>query len=619
MCGIVGYLGKKNAIPILIDSLKRLEYRGYDSAGIAIIHEDKLHICKKQGKIKELEQSLSEYGFNPFTSSSTRKSLIGLGHTRWATHGKPSERNAHPHTDCSGTIAVVHNGIIENHSQLKQQLMAEGHKFKSDTDTEVIAHLVEKHLQDDLPQAVSCALNLVKGSYSVGIMSMKHPGILVGARNGSPLVIGLADDEYFIASDVNALLKHTKKVIFLDDYDFVALNGRGVTISNLKNNRQIIKQAHQITWSDDMAEKCGHSHFMHKEIMEQPQSIINTLQGHIPDEGDEVILPELNLNREKVMNIERIYIVACGTSYHAGLVGKFLIENLAKTPVEVDIGSEFRYREPKISANGLTIAITQSGETADTLAAMREAKNRGSKVISICNVVGSSVARESDGVLYTHAGPEIGVASTKAFTCQIVALYLIAVYFGLAKKHLDKDKVNHLLNELQEIPNYIQHILDREHQIIKLAKRFYKKPNFLFLGRGINYPIAMEGSLKLKEISYIHAEGYPAGEMKHGPIALIDRKMPVVLLIGNDHTNDKIISNMEEVKARNGKLIIIAVEGEEKVKNHTDCVFYVPSTTHTLIPILFTIPLQLLSYHISVLRGCDVDQPRNLAKSVTVE
>ncbi len=610
MCGIVGYIGKQESVPIIIDGLRRLEYRGYDSAGIAIVNrEGKLEIKRSVGKLKNLESALEGKGL---------KGRLGIGHTRWATHGRPSEENAHPHR--AGGIVVVHNGIIENYTQLKNRLIKEGCKFTSETDTEVICHLVNKFVKEGnkLEIAVRKALKEVEGSFAIGVINEKEPDVLIGARNGSPLVVGIGENENFIASDIPAILNHTRDVIFLDDNEMVVLSNKKYVVTDLEGI-PIEKEVNKVMWNAVMAEKGGYKHFMLKEIHEQPRAIMDTIRGRISQETGSVYLDEMKLSESEIKGLKKVIVVACGTSWHAGLVGKFMIEELVRLPVEVDIASEFRYRDPIVGEDVLFIAISQSGETADTLAALREAKKKGARIVSICNVVGSTITRESNGIVYTHAGPEIGVASTKAFTTQLTALFLLAVYLGSIRGKIDAKAAKALLQELIHIPTLIEDVLKHDKKIEELAGRYLNYRDFLYLGRGINYPIALEGALKLKEISYIHAEGYPAGEMKHGPIALIDEDMPVVVLTAEDKVYEKVLSNIMEVKARGGKIIAIASEGNREIATKVDNVLYIPKCNHILTPILLSIPLQLLAYHIAVLRGSDVDQPRNLAKSVTVE
>ena len=613
MCGIVGYVGHRPVLPILMDGLRRLEYRGYDSAGVAWIHDGSVHRVRNEGKLSNLDRSLD--GVRDIPSS------IGLGHTRWATHGEPTEANAHPHTDCTGKLVVVHNGIIENYYSLREQLQDEGHLFKSETDTEVIAHLIEKHLDGDLVQAVRDALTEVEGAFALGIMWLDNPDILIAARKQSPLVLGITDNECFLASDIPALLPYTRDVIFLDDGEMAILSENGVEIRRIDNNTPVAKAPETISWDATMAEKAGYKHFMLKEIYEQPQAVLNTCRGRVMPELGEVNLPEIELSSDLIKGLRRIVLLACGTSWHAGLVAKYWIEKWASLPVEVDLASEFRYRHLLLDETVLTVPISQSGETADTLAGLRMAKELGSPVIAICNVVGSTITRESDGTLYTHAGPEIGVASTKAFTSQLSALYVLALYLGQTRGSLSKDDLRGKISALLDVPEMLEGNLATWHeQSMDLADIFYNYKNFLYLGRDIHFPIALEGALKLKEISYIHAEGYAAGEMKHGPIALIDRNMPVVALAPRDHVYQKVLSNVEEVRSRRGIIIALGEKGDEALSRIAQHVLSVPRPKDPDInPFLYTVPLQLLAYEIAVARGCDVDQPRNLAKSVTVE
>ncbi|MGA6826527.1 glutamine--fructose-6-phosphate transaminase (isomerizing) [Nitrospira sp. NS4] len=609
MCGIVGYVGNQEAVPILIGGLAKLEYRGYDSAGVAVLQGQKIEVRRSVGKLANLQKSLKEKDLN---------GTVGIGHTRWATHGKPSEQNAHPHR--SKGCVLVHNGIIENYQPLKQQLEKEGYKFQSETDTEVVAHLIDKYLQKGkgLADAVRAATQDVRGSYALAVISEKEPGTLIAARSGCPLVIGRTKDASFVASDVMAMLAHTRDVTYLEEGDMAVVTQHDAQLTDAEGNPVFRKPA-KITWDASAAEKSGYPHFMLKEIHEQPQTILDTMRGRYSYETGEADLPDIGLTPKEFAAVDRIWIVACGTSWHAGLVGKYLLEEMVRTPVQVDIGSEFRYRDPLVGKNDLFVTISQSGETADTLAAAREAKGKGAKVVSIVNVVGSTLARESDGVLYTHCGPEIGVASTKAFTAQLTALYLLALHLARVRRVMTAADGKAWLDRLVRLPALVERVLGREAEIVAIAKRYYKKRNFLYLGRGINFPIALEGALKLKEISYIHAEGYAAGEMKHGPIALIDKDMPVVVLAPKDRLYEKTVSNLMEVKARRAPVIAFVAEGERELGKTADAVFTIPETHPLLSPILFTIPLQLLAYHIAVLRGADVDQPRNLAKSVTVE
>jgi glucosamine--fructose-6-phosphate aminotransferase (isomerizing) len=610
MCGIIGYIGTKNAIPILINGLKRLEYRGYDSAGISFLKDDNIGIRRSAGKIKELESVIR---------GERLKSDIGIGHTRWATHGKPSEENAHPHR--AGGIVVVHNGIIENYFELRERLKKKGHVFTSETDTEVICHLILSYSDNgrNLEEATKKALKHVDGAYAIGIISEAEPDKIVAVKNDSPLVVGLGDGEYFIASDIPAFLKYTRNVIILDNGEMALITREGVSVTDIHKNKPVKKRATKITWSPVMAEKGGYKHFMLKEIFEQPRAIADTIRGRFYIEKKAVNLEEFSLNENLLKKIKKIFLVACGTSWHSALIGKYTLENMAKVPCEVDIASEFRYRKPIIPKNSLMIVITQSGETADTLAAQREAKRLGAKVMTICNVVGSTSSREADSVFYTHSGPEIGVASTKAFTTQLTALYLFSIAMAKARGVLKPREIRHLFDEILQLPDKVERSLKCNDLILKIAKKFCRVNDFLYLGRGINYPIALEGALKLKEISYIHAEGYPAGEMKHGPIALIDNNLPVLALAPDDNVHDKILSNMEEVKSRGGKVIAVATEGNKKITARASNVIFMPATNYYLTPVILSIPIHLLAYHIAVLRKCNVDQPRNLAKSVTVE
>lgn len=614
MCGIVGYVGPRRIVPVLLEGLRRLEYRGYDSAGIVYLQDGRLVKYRAAGKLSSLEAIIDEAIVAP--------SHIGLGHTRWATHGAPTTENAHPHTDCSGNLVVVHNGIIENYHSLREELLTRGHRFSSETDTEVLAHLIEEHLQgDDLVAAVRKALERVEGSYALGVLWTGRPDTLIAVRNHSPLVLGIDDENgSFLASDIPAFLPFTKQVIFLDDLEMAVLTPAGRTFYSLQTGAEISKEVQVIEWNAAMAEKGGYRHFMLKEIFEQPQAIINTVSGRIDLETGAVELPEIHLDAADLENIDRIFLVACGTSWHAALVAKYWIEHWAGIPVEVDIASEFRYRRLLISERVLTIAISQSGETADTLAGIRLAKKMGSKIITICNVVGSTMTREADGTVYTHAGPEIGVASTKAFISQLAALFLFTLYLGEQKKTISAEKRRELGQALIGIATVIETELPRlQEEIRSLVESYYDCRDFLFVGRGLNFPIALEGALKLKEISYIHAEGYAAGELKHGPIALIDREMPILALVPRDAVYQKSISNVEEIKARQGRLILLGTEGDSQLATISEDVIYLPEVHEEMNPILYTIPAQLLAYEIAIRRGCDVDQPRNLAKSVTVE
>lgn len=608
MCGIIGYIGNRNAVSVALEGMKRLEYRGYDSAGIAFFADGKIEVRRCTGKIKDLVSLLESENLYSHTA---------IGHTRWATHGRPSDENAHPHR--SNGVVLVHNGIIENYLLLKKMLIGKGYTFTSETDTEALCHLIEEYAKIyPLEDAVREALKEVKGAYALAVMKEDEPDKIVGVRKDSPLVVGLGDREFFIASDIPAFLNYSRDVIFLDDGEMVILTNEGIKLTGL-DGVPVEKNVRTVSWSPSMAEKGGYKHFMLKEIYEQPRAVADTLRGRFNAENGEVNMDEFSLNNEEIRNINRIFIVACGTSYHAALIGKYMIEGLVRIPVEVDIASEFRYRSPIITSGDLMIVITQSGETADTLAAQKEAKRLGTKVLSICNVVGSTSSREADAVFYTHSGPEIGVASTKAFTTQIVGLSLLAVGIGRAKGILSENTSNSFLNELLMLPGKVEETLGTDENIKIIAREYFKTKDFLFLGRGIHYPVALEGALKLKEISYIHAEGYPAGEMKHGPIALIDEEMPVVFLAPQDHLYEKIASNIQEVKSRGGKIILITNNAAGDICGISDKCIFVPETNPYLSTVLMAVPVQLLAYHIGVLRGCDVDQPRNLAKSVTVE
>jgi glucosamine--fructose-6-phosphate aminotransferase (isomerizing) len=617
MCGIVGYIGNRKAVPIILEGLKRLEYRGYDSAGLAVYcGENDLAVRRASGKLRNLEETIRS---NPVDGS------FGIGHTRWATHGRPTEENAHPHRDCKGDIVVVHNGIVENYLGLKHQLQAEGHEFRTQTDTEIIAHLVEKHFTGNLEDAVRTTVKQLTGVFALAVISRRDPNKIVAARLGPPVVIGLGDGEYFVASDVPAILSHTRDMFFLSDGDVAVLTPEGVRLSDF-DGKPINRQVSHILWDPIMAEKGGYKHFMLKEIYEQPRAVRDTTLGRVGQESGRIFLDEMDITPAEFRSFRQVKIVACGTSWHAALAGKFMIEKLARLPVEVDYGSEFRYRDPILGEDTLTVVISQSGETADTLAAQREAKQKGSKTLAICNVVGSMITREAAGTIYTHAGPEIGVASTKAFTCQLTALFILAMHLGQARERLDESTSRCLVQELLHIPGKLETVLSHEAIYEELQRKLFRSTDFLFLGRGIHFPIALEGALKLKEISYIHAEGYPAGEMKHGPNALIDEKLPVVVLATHDPSDpdsrllyEKTLSNIQEVKAREGIVLAIATEGDQEVARSADHVIEVPATHELLYPILEVAPLQLLAYHIAVRRGCDVDQPRNLAKSVTVE
>jgi glucosamine--fructose-6-phosphate aminotransferase (isomerizing) len=620
MCGIVGYIGAKKVVPVIIEGLRKLEYRGYDSAGIAVVNgAGKIDIRRAPGKLKNLEEVLRE---------SPIEGTYGIGHTRWATHGRPTEENAHPHRDCTGQYVVVHNGIIENYLELKEKLEREGHKFVTETDTEIVAHLVEEYAKK-LPfeEAVRKTLKDLRGIYSLVFLSAKDPQKLIAARIGPPSVIGLGDGEYFVASDIPALLEHTRNIFFLADGDVAVLTRDGVRVTDL-DGKPVDRPAHQVTWDPIMVEKGGYKHFMQKEIFEQPRAVRDTLLGRISQDTGKVFLDEMAITEKAFREFQNVRIVACGTSWHAGLAGKFMIERLARLPVEVDYGSEFRYRDPIIDSRTLTVCISQSGETADTLAAQREAKQKGSPSLAICNVKGSMITREAAGTVLTHAGPEIGVASTKAFTAQLAALLLLASYLGQVREKLAPAEARELMQEFTRIPHKIETILQAEETGLyeTLARQYFRQSDFLYLGRGIHYPIALEGALKLKEISYIHAEGYPSGEMKHGPNALIDENLPVVVLATRDESDpasmtlyEKNVSNIQEVKARDGIVISVVTAGDRLAREASNQIIELPAAPDLLSPLLEIIPLQLLAYHIAVRRGCDVDQPRNLAKSVTVE
>ncbi|HBR14085.1 MAG TPA: glutamine--fructose-6-phosphate transaminase (isomerizing) [Candidatus Omnitrophica bacterium] len=610
MCGIVGYVGEKQAVPILLESLKKLEYRGYDSSGVGVIalENGKVHLRKTQGKIQNLQDLIK--------SHSIPRSSIGICHTRWATHGVPNRVNAHPHTDCTGKILIVHNGIIENYAELKAALQKRNHKFTSDTDTEVIAHLIEESYDTNLELAVQKAIAQLKGTFALGVICADYPDTIIAARVGSPLIIGLGHKENFIASDVPAILEATKKIIYLKDGQMARLTKEAVKVFTFAGEK-VSPKVNTITFSVEAVQKQGYAHFMLKEIHEQPDVIEQMCQSRLKD--GHVHLDGIRLKDKQLKAVSQIVIVACGTAYHAGLVGKYCIEHLSGIRVSVDVSSEFRYRDPIVDKRTLVVAISQSGETADTLAAVREAKSKGAKVIAICNVVGSSLVRESDGVLYTHAGPEIGVASTKAYTAQLGMLYLLALKLSALKDKVSSRERQDIIQDFRRIPRLFEMILKAKKTIAVIAKKNSHFGCFLFLGRNINYPSALEGALKLKEISYIPAEGYAAGEMKHGPIALIDEYRAVVCITPQSETYDKMISNMQEIRARKGKIIAIATEGNEAIKQHAHHVVYVPQTNNILTPLLVALPLQLIAYYIAVHRGCDVDQPRNLAKSVTVE
>ena len=617
MCGIVGYIGPKPPVPVLMAGLKKLEYRGYDSAGLAVVAGGRIDIRRCSGKLANLARLIES---DPLDGS------CGIGHTRWATHGRPTEENAHPHRDCTGKIVVVHNGIIENYLDLKGRLQSQGHRFATETDTEVIAHLIESQRAGrSLEEAVRAALAELRGSFAVCVLCADCPDTIVGARSGPPLALGVGAGEYLIASDVPALLEHTRRIRFLNDGEIVIVDRQGARLQGFAGE-PIALDTQEITWTPAMAEKGGYRHFMLKEIHEQPRAVQDTFAGRISLDSGQIFLGDSGLADEVLAGIERIHIVACGTSWHAALVGKYLLEEMARIPVEVDYGSEFRYRDPILNGGCLVVAISQSGETADTLAAVREAKAKHARVLAVCNVVGSMLSREADGTLYTRSGPEIGVASTKAFTTQLVVLFLLALHLAQMRRRISRAQAAALLADLTRVPQCIQAMLAREDLYRKIAGALFKKYNFLYLGRGIHFPIALEGALKLKEISYIHAEGYPAGEMKHGPNALIDGDLPVVALAAIDPSNpksllryEKMLSNIQEVKAREGVVIAVGTEGDRRLGTMCDYVIHVPPISDYLVPILLAVPLQMLAYHIAMLRGCDVDQPRNLAKSVTVE
>lgn len=608
MCGIVGYIGSLDAVSVLLEGLHRLEYRGYDSSGIAVISDGDI-LCKKStGKLSALRELLDK---EPVSGT------CGIGHTRWATHGQPSLTNSHPHSDASGEIFLVHNGIIENFHEIKDVLIEEGHQFKSQTDTEVLAHLVGRYYKGDLAQAVRSALKEVEGAYAIGVVCRKQPGVLVAARSGSPLVIGLGEGENFIASDVPAILSRTRRVVYLGDHQVAAITAEGVQITDL-DGAPLESSVHTVDWDANSAEKSGYAHFMLKEIQEQPRVISDTLRGRFGATG-EIRLDEMTLENEFLKGIRKVVITACGTAYHAGMVGKYLLEKFARIPVEVDLASEFRYRNPILDETTLVMTVTQSGETADTLAALKEARRLGSKVLSICNVVGSSIARESDAVIYQHAGPEIGVASTKAYTSQVTCFVLLALYMGRLRDTISAEEAEKVCDELRALPPLVRKALDNQDAINRCAEKYYQAHSALYLGRGVNFPSALEGALKLKEISYIHAEGYASGEMKHGPIALVDPGLPVICICVKCDIYDKVISNIQEIMARSGRVIAIASAGDENIQRHAEDVVFIPEAPEYLTPILAAGPLQMLAYTMAVRRGCDVDQPRNLAKSVTVE
>ena len=609
MCGIIGYLGPKKISSILIEGLKKLEYRGYDSAGLAVVNKGKLEIRRVKGKISNLEEIIR---MSPIDGN------YGIGHTRWATHGRPSEENAHPHRDCTETIVVVHNGIIENYLDLKKELLKKGHIFRTETDTEVIAHLIEENFEGNLEVAVQKAVSKLGGVFAFAVISSKDPEKIVTAKKGPPAIIGLGSDEYFVSSDLAPILGHTKDVIFLDDEEIAVIDRNGVQFINFQG-KTLSKKIDTITWDPIMVEKGGFKHFMLKEIFEQPRALRETLMGRISLDTGRIYLEEINISPEFLRKISRINIIACGTSYHAGLVGKYFLESLTHIPVEVDYSSEYRYRDFILEKNQLNIIISQSGETADTLAALRIIKKNKGKTLSICNMKGSTATREADGVIYTHAGPEIGVASTKTFTTQLMALMLFSLYLAQLKNKFKKNEILTYFQELQRIPHKIESILYQSSKIESLAQKYFHYTDFLYLGRWVNFPIALEGALKLKEISYIHAEGYPAGEMKHGPIALIEEKMPTVAIAPKDRVYEKMLSNISEVKTRNGIVLAVAWEEDKEIREKVDEIIYIPSSHPLFTPFLTVVPLQLFAYYIALKRGADVDQPRNLAKSVTVE
>ncbi|HEY0371806.1 MAG TPA: glutamine--fructose-6-phosphate transaminase (isomerizing) [Thermoanaerobaculia bacterium] len=615
MCGIIGYVGTRDVVPVLLGGLKKLEYRGYDSAGVAVVNGHGVDVVRAEGKLSNLEEKLGNKELH---------GTFGMGHTRWATHGKPNENNAHPHRDCTGNVVVIHNGIIENFLPLKQRLKAAGHEFKSETDTEVVAHLIEEYRKDGTKfvDAVKKTLKELEGHYALVMIAADEPGTIIAAKHGPPLVVGLGEGENMIASDVAPLLAYTRNIIYLEDGEYAIADDKRVEVF-ARDDAKVEREPKKILWDAVMAEKEGYRHYMLKEIHEQPRAVRDTFNGRMFEESGEVFFNDLQFTPEEWAKFRKIHVVACGTSWHSGLIGKFVLESAAKIPVEVDYGSEYRYRDPIIDENTLVIGVTQSGETADTIAAMQEAKAKGAKLISICNVLGSAATRMSDGTIYTNAGPEIGVASTKAFTTQLTAFYLLSLYIRQLRND-DRDDIRFAMHELGTIPHKIEHLLKtQEKKIQQLANKWHNAQDFLFLGRGVHYPIALEGALKLKEISYIHAEGYPAGEMKHGPIALIDEQMPVVAIAPNDHVFEKMIGNVQEAKARGGSVIALTTDGDPRMAAvldpQRDVMVPLPATTALLTPIVMTIPLQLLAYHIAVRRGCDVDQPRNLAKSVTVE
>lgn len=609
MCGIIGYIGQKEVVPVIIDGLRRLEYRGYDSAGVAVVRDGKLEVRRAAGKLGNLEEAIRK---NPL------EGLFGIGHTRWATHGRPTEENAHPHHDCKNKIVIVHNGIIENYIELRHALLKEQHEFITETDTEILAHLIEKYYKGNLESAVRRAFQEVRGIYACAIICVDEPNKMIGVRNGPPLIVGLGKGEMFIASDISAILQYTREMLFLDNHEMAIVTEDGARIETL-DGAPVDRKPQTVNWDAHLAEKGGYKHYMLKEIFEQPWAIRETIVDRFSLETGSIYLNDFQFDPAELLKIRKINLIAAGTSWHASLVGKFLIEELVRIPVEVDISSEFRYRNPIVQPDTLTLAVTQSGETADTIAAIREAKRLGSLTLSISNVAGSMITRETAGTILTHAGPEIGVASTKAFTTQLTAFYMFAVYLAGLRKALTMQQSLERIQPLTTIANLVEAILQKHEELEEIARQYQNCRDFLFIGRGINYPIALEGALKLKEISYIHAEGYPAGEMKHGPIALIDERMPVVALMPKDRHFEKIASNVQEARARDGKIIAITTEGNRDVESYAERVFYIPECDPLLTPLLTVIPLQLLAYYVAIRLGCDVDQPRNLAKSVTVE
>ena len=609
MCGIIGYLGSKNAVPVLLDGLKKLEYRGYDSAGVAVIRDNKIQVRRVKGKIRDLDESLK---------ASPLEGSCGLGHTRWATHGRPSEENAHPHRDCSGTLVVVHNGIIENYLPLKEGLIREGHVFRTETDTEVIAHLIEKHFKSSLEEAVMMAIRELEGAYAVAAMSVRDPDKIVAAKTGPPAVVGLGEGEFFISSDINPILGYTPRVVFLEDNEMAVLERQGVRFLDFQGT-PLSKTVDHLSWNPIMIEKKGFKHFMLKEIFEQPQVIRDTLEGRISQGSGKVYLDETGLSPRVTKSIERVLIIACGTSYHAGLAGKYFIESLAQVPVSVEYASEYRYHDLLLDPRTLVVVISQSGETADTLAALRAIKKAGGLTLAISNVVNSTIPREAERALYTHAGPEIGVAATKTFSAQLAALALLALYLAQAKGRSDEATFSPLIQDLLRVPHKLERILTEARRLEDLAQRFLAFSHFLYLGRWVSFPVALEGALKLKEISYLHAEGYAGGEMKHGPIALIDEDMPTLAVVPRDRAYEKMLSNISEIKARSGHVLALAFEDDREIVSHADEIIRVPACSPLWSPFLTVLPLQLFAYHIAAKRGADIDQPRNLAKSVTVE